>query len=48
MAKGFAEAPRMPFPAGRSIAAARFTALFPITQPVIWVLVAIELVWSAV
>jgi type IV secretion system protein TrbL len=31
-----------------SIAAAWFTALFPIAQAVFWVLVAIELVWSAV
>jgi type IV secretion system protein TrbL len=31
-----------------SIAAAWFTALFPIAQGVFWVLVAIELVWSAI
>ena len=31
-----------------SIAAAWFTALFPIAQAVFWVLVAIELVWSAI
>src|SRR4029453_14603899 len=31
-----------------SIAAAWFTALFPVAQAVFWILVAIELVWSAI
>src|SRR5438874_8288348 len=31
-----------------SISAAWFTALFPIAQAVFWILVAIELVWSAI